>query len=1171
MTEAGRTARSRWSPVQSALDYIDHAALRDALNRGLRTANIQREQQSARLSDFAKDLPARLSQAQEETAGKLRDHVYGEIATATAQIAGLASKTGALEENLGRHIQSGTQATDRISSELSALQSRIAGIDAAVESVKDRSARTEGRLEALLDATRGLGEKLDSTTRAIIEKNELLSQAILQLSQVAERSDSRLDRIEQAIGQMDQIQAARHEHGVAATSANSAMIARLQGSIEDMAQLAVLWAETGTLHEAAQSQAQARMQRDIEQIKRHSLGDAGMPVGTDSAPLRLETRQTADSSPTDKSSVWRVVRKGAGTQQTAIASTDRRSGTTARRAVEPELIADETFSATWDGLGWPTGKAALDPGGIVRATGDTGAGFVTRKYPFAEGGLLEIEIEMAGERAGSPGPVLSIVSDADEGIGPETALEPGITTVRAFAPGRTREIKLRIHARQTRTGDSFAIRRLVVRRIGLDAHQREVRARIGEPVLASMASIPSRRTMLADAVDSLLAQCDRVRVFLNNYPDVPDFLLHPRVDVRRSQDWDDRGDAGKMFWLEHDKQPGYRLIVDDDLVFPPDFSDVMCGKVAARNKRAIYATHGVLLRQPVSNYYDNRSRAATFHFEHALPADRRVHIGATNALCLHSSAVSMHWDDFKYCNSADVWLALHAQHNDLQVLTPARRANWVRENRHAAPEETIYRHSLNRTRTRFDSSLVQDAVLKHHWPLTIKAGEDRKYALLLKLDTVDGLAAHLERCLALAASETAEWVVLLAYDRGDAALEEAVAALPVDRETHLIDTAKGEALAQAAGLMTKTGITALLGIEAAALATAPEGEAPGTGKPVSWGGLQMVRLRTGRRTAGAILAESRDDAATLLALTGDLRLKPASGRSAFATPAPEPRAAPAVMTGASGATINSVFEQVRVLNLDRRTDRWDSVSRSLALAGITAERFSAVDGSLPEVAAEYEAYLREPPVTVSDAVPPINSQRDFYMDYASQMARVAYLERDGRKAVASRGAWGYLRSYEAILEQALANNNDSLLVIEDDVMLHRNAQALFAEAMTQLPDDWLILQLGTLQYNWTPPWAEPVSPLLYRTNGSAIGSHAVGMRFDVIPYLLDQTKRHDMPYDVGALSAATRAFPDRCYVITPHLAIQSLVDSDIGTSDFQQGNKREDIAATYRWKLDDYQ
>ena len=838
-----------------------------------------------------------------------------------------------------------------------------------------------------------------------------------------------------------------------------------------------------------------------------------------------------------------------------------------------EAVGDEDFSAGWEGRAWAQDGTELCANGVVRATGQLArAGIVTRLYDFAAGGLLEVELR--GEVLGAGRPTLRIVSEAGEGIGPDFAVGKSGGVFRAFAPARTSKIKIYLLMMDTEAGDCFKLDGLALKKLDPDQHQHRVRAITGEPVLASMASIPSRRDMLADCINSLVVQCDKVRVFLNNYPDVPDFLVHPKIEVRRSQDWDDRGDAGKVFWLEQDKTPGYRLIVDDDLIFPPDFAEVMCAKVAAKEKKAIYAAHGVLVRQPVKNYYDDRSRAATFHFARALAEDHRVHIGATNALCLHSDAISMHWDDFKYSNSADMWLALHAQEKNLQVLTPARPSNWVRENRHAAPDETIYNHSRNRTRTRFDSSLVQDAVLKFHWPLTVKVGNKPKYCLLVVFKETKGLAEGIEQFIARTRGE-AEWIVMLAYDRSVPALEEAVAGMKIERETHLVDTAaKPDGLAQAIELVGRLGVASILCVNGNALTADLERTPVDLGTPEQWQDMTVVRLKVGQNEslAGMILAggaAALDDFKS--ALEGLALPAPESSFADFAKVLLRRKVAVVPLAAKTPeATVNSVFKRVKVLNLDRRADRWESVSRSLALAGIEAESFAAVDGNLPNVAAEYERYLELPKVTVSSDIPKIRYQRDLYMEYTSQAARVAYLEREGKKAIASRGAWGYLKSYEAVLEEALIEGTESLLVFDDDVLLHKDISTLFAQAMSQLPDNWLLLQFGTLQYNWSPPWAEWYSPLLYKTNGSAVGSHAVGMRFDVIPFLLDHVRRFDMPYDIGALSAATRAFADRCFVICPNLAIQSLLDSDIGTSDFQKAMNRENAAATYKWNFDDY-
>jgi hypothetical protein len=138
-------------------------------------------------------------------------------------------------------------------------------------------------------------------------------------------------------------------------------------------------------------------------------------------------------------------------------------------------------------------------------------------------------------------------------------------------------------------------------------------------------------------------------------------------------------------------------------------------------------------------------------------------------------------------------------------------------------------------------------------------------------------------------------------------------------------------------------------------------------------------------------------------------------------------------------------------------------------------------------------------------------------------------------------------------------------------MLHRRAGLYFAAATGELPADWLLLQLGTLQYDWTDDWIDWRSRMLYQTNGVAIGSFAVGIQFDSAVFLLDQVRRMQLPFDSGALAAATRAFPGRCFVTYPNIAIVPPRDgADIGASESERAGDAATIAATCRWVLDDY-
>lgn len=269
--------------------------------------------------------------------------------------------------------------------------------------------------------------------------------------------------------------------------------------------------------------------------------------------------------------------------------------------------------------------------------------------------------------------------------------------------------------------------------------------------------------------------------------------------------------------------------------------------------------------------------------------------------------------------------------------------------------------------------------------------------------------------------------------------------------------------------------------------------------------------------------------------------------------------------------INDVFERVVVLNLDRRRDRMVQVASQLQRLKVTFERFPAVDGQNEAVAAEWRRYAAQGLVTVPESMRQITTYREFYLDYESDLARIAFVETNqGQKAIATPGAWGLLKSMTTIIEKAIKEDWDSLLILEDDVVFHKDAAILFDRCMAQVPRDWRILQLGAMQLHWETDWISWYAENLYRCQGSSIGAHAVGLRREVLPMLLKRCHRCDLPFDIGALHTVKRRFAEQCLTMFPNLAIQDATDSEIGMSRifFDQARKNDNV---YRWHLPDYQ
>jgi len=194
----------------------------------------------------------------------------------------------------------------------------------------------------------------------------------------------------------------------------------------------------------------------------------------------------------------------------------------------------------------------------------------------------------------------------------------------------------------------------------------------GERVTISMASIPSRASLLPRVIDRLYWQCDRLHVYLNGYGEIPKCLKRPRIVVARSQDHGDRGDAGKFYWVGQTK--GYVITCDDDILYPQDYVATLVRAVERFKRKAVVGTHGAIIHPKPTSYYRSRD---VLHCRYDQERDRRVHVLGTGTTCFHHSTIRVHSGDFKVPNMADLWLALLARKQSVPLVCLAHKGGWM--------------------------------------------------------------------------------------------------------------------------------------------------------------------------------------------------------------------------------------------------------------------------------------------------------------------------------------------------------------------------------------------------------------------------------------------------------------------------------------------------------------
>jgi len=266
---------------------------------------------------------------------------------------------------------------------------------------------------------------------------------------------------------------------------------------------------------------------------------------------------------------------------------------------------------------------------------------------------------------------------------------------------------------------------------------------------------------------------------------------------------------------------------------------------------------------------------------------------------------------------------------------------------------------------------------------------------------------------------------------------------------------------------------------------------------------------------------------------------------------------------------NDIIDHIYVPNLDRRPDRLRDILDGAKSVGLDVSRFPAVDGSKEPYCSQYWHYSSEPLADFPIGYE-VGSSYQVYRGDAPHAARVAFFEQKSRrKAIGSLGAWGYLHSMIHILKDALESEYETILILDDDARFHKQFSELFMRHYEQLPTNWKIWQLGALQYNWGPDWVSWSSDELYSCHGSSVGSHAVMMNRSIIPMVLDECRRLDLPYDEGPLHKPKALFPDLCLTSYPNLVIQDVTESDI-SSETEQVSGGGAVLEKYRWDISEY-
>lgn len=201
-----------------------------------------------------------------------------------------------------------------------------------------------------------------------------------------------------------------------------------------------------------------------------------------------------------------------------------------------------------------------------------------------------------------------------------------------------------------------------------------------EKVTAYMATFPTRELIIAEAVESLLPQVDKLVIWVNGEMELPQACYHEKVELYWGKDvlGFDIGCAGKFaFAFEWE---GYIFTVDDDIVYAPDYVEKSIAKIEEYNRECIFSYHGRITKLPITTYRSSKDMVKNCSFQQDVGKDTECHIIGTGVMFFHADTIFPKYDimEMKHTNVSDIHFAQSMDMRGIRTIVAEHQRGWLK-------------------------------------------------------------------------------------------------------------------------------------------------------------------------------------------------------------------------------------------------------------------------------------------------------------------------------------------------------------------------------------------------------------------------------------------------------------------------------------------------------------
>lgn len=188
----------------------------------------------------------------------------------------------------------------------------------------------------------------------------------------------------------------------------------------------------------------------------------------------------------------------------------------------------------------------------------------------------------------------------------------------------------------------------------------------------SLNTIPERAANLEVIIPIILKQSDLLYVNLIGYKYIPKVLDQKNIIINI---FEKGGSELRFYNYKSCDDDTYYFTIDDDILYPENYSLVMIETMKKYNNKVICCVHGSDVDLNLNkNFYKENRKVYKFYSK---CKERIVMIPGVGTSCFYKGNISINLEDFKVSNMSDVYVASFAYKQNIPVICVSREQNWL--------------------------------------------------------------------------------------------------------------------------------------------------------------------------------------------------------------------------------------------------------------------------------------------------------------------------------------------------------------------------------------------------------------------------------------------------------------------------------------------------------------